>query len=48
MERANGVDADGEDELFAPNIATDREELAGYEPFEAVYTRAGRRAVNVA
>ena len=40
VERANGVDAEGEDELFAPNIATDREELAGYEPFEAVYTRA--------
>lgn len=40
IDRANGEIVDDGDNIVAPNVATDREELADYVPFEAVYTRA--------
>ncbi len=41
IERADGGEAEDDNGIIAPNVATDREELTEYVPFEAVYTRAG-------
>lgn len=39
IERAEGNAASDEGGVVAPNVATDREELTEYVPFEAVYSR---------
>ena len=39
IERADGNAASDEGGVVAPNVATDREELTEYVPFEAVYSR---------
>ena len=42
IDRAEGNSTtDDETGVIAPNVATDRESLTDYVPFEAVYSRAG-------
>ena len=45
VERADGNETEQENTILAPNIATDREELTDYVPFEAVYTRADSETI---
>ena len=46
MERADGDVAEEDNGIVAPNVATDREELTDFVPFESVYTRADGETIS--
>ena len=46
VERADGDVAEEDNGIVAPNVATDREELTDFVPFESVYTRADGETIS--